>query len=288
MKEIGESFFDTLEGEGLTVDDLANKSRGIAGFFLKLRKGIFDPSIENATVANCLDNPEKWCAKSHPQHDYIVSLAETSLGEILRYAVEERSQQWRLFKSADLTLRHLSQLRLLSSIERKVHEINENANRFLLSDTQQLLHSLIDSSDSPFIFEKIGTQLHHVMIDEFQDTSTVQWKNFKVLLSDVISHEEDGSLIVGDVKQSIYRWRAGDWRLLNGIEQQFSDQQMEVRSLSTNYRSERNIITFNNTFFQHAVKLEYQGQSELSKTEAEELNRAYADVRQQVPDHRHL
>ena len=286
MKEIGESFFDTLEGEGLTVDDLAKKSRGIAGFFIKLRKGIFDPSIENATVANCLDNPEGWCTKSHPQHDYIVSLAETSLGKILRYAVEERPRQWRLYKSADLTLRHLSQLRLLSSIERKVHEINENANRFLLSNTQQLLHSLIDSSDSPFIFEKIGTQLHHVMIDEFQDTSTVQWKNFKVLLADVISHEEDGSLIVGDVKQSIYRWRSGDWRLLNGIEQQFSKQQMEVKSLSTNYRSERNIITFNNTFFQHAVELEYLEQSDLSKTEAEELRKAYADVRQQVPDHR--
>ena len=286
MKEIGESFFDTLEGEGLTIDDLANKSRGIAGFFLKLKKGTFDPGIENTTVANCLGNPEKWCAKSHPRHDYIVTLAESSLGAILRYAVEERPKQWRLYKSADLTLRHLSQLRLLSSIERKVRALNESANRFLLSDTQQLLHSLIDSSDSPFIFEKIGTQLHHVMIDEFQDTSTVQWQNFKVLLSDVISHEEDGSLIVGDVKQSIYRWRSGDWRLLNDIEQHFPEEQMEVRPLNTNYRSERRIIDFNNTFFEHAVALEYQAQSELSKTEAEKLRRAYADVRQQIPEGR--
>ena len=218
MKEIGESFFDTLEGEGLTIDDLANKGRGIASFFNKLRNGIFDASIENATVANHLGSPEKWCSRTNPRRDFICALAESTLGDILRYAVEERPQQWKLYKSADLTLRHLNQLRLLGSIEEKVHQLNETANRFLLSDTQQLLHSLIDGSDSPFIFEKIGTQLEHVMIDEFQDTSTVQWQNFRVLLDETMSHEGGSNLIVGDVKQSIYRWRSGDWRLLNDIE----------------------------------------------------------------------
>ena len=283
---IGESFFDTLEGEGLSIDDLANKNRGIAGFFLKLQKGVFDPSIENATVANCLSNPEKWCAKTHPQRDFIISLAEGTLGDILRYAVEERPRQWKLYKSADLTLRHLNQLRLLGSIEKKVRELNENNNRFLLSDTQQLLHALIEGSDSPFIFEKIGTQLEHVMIDEFQDTSTVQWQNFRVLLDEAMSHEDGSNLIVGDVKQSIYRWRSGDWRLLNDIEQQFRQQQIETISLKKNYRSERNVITFNNHFFSHAAELEYQEQQELNPEEAEQLKRAYADVVQEIPEGR--
>ena len=283
---IGESFFDTLEGEGLSIDDLANKNRGIAAFFLKLQKGVFDPSIENATVANCLSNPEKWCAKTHAQRDFIISLAEGTLGDILRYAVEERPRQWKLYKSADLTLRHLNQLRLLGSIEKKVRELNENNNRFLLSDTQQLLHALIEGSDSPFIFEKIGTQLEHVMIDEFQDTSTVQWQNFRVLLDEAMSHEDGSNLIVGDVKQSIYRWRAGDWRLLNDIEQQFRQQQIETISLKKNYRSERNVITFNNHFFSHAAELEYQEQQELNPEEAEQLKRAYADVVQEIPEGR--
>ena len=286
MKEIAESFFDTLDGEGLTIDDLANKSKGIAGFFLKLQKGVFDPSIENATVANCLENPEKWCTKTHSRRELIVSLAETTLGDILRYAVEERPRQWKLYKSADLTLRHLNQLRLLSSIEQKVHELNANANRFLLSDTQQLLHSLIGESDSPFIFEKIGTQLEHIMIDEFQDTSTVQWQNFRVLLAEALSHENTSNLIVGDVKQSIYRWRSGDWRLLNDIEHQFRQGQIETLPLKTNYRSDRRIITFNNVFFSHAAQLEYEAQKELSGKEAEQLQRAYADVEQLIPDHR--
>lgn len=286
MKEIAESFFDTLDGEGLTIDDLANKSKGIAGFFLKLQKGVFDPNIENATVANCLENPEKWCTKTHSRRELIVSLAETTLGDILRYAVEERPRQWKLYKSADLTLRHLNQLRLLSSIEQKVHELNANANRFLLSDTQQLLHSLIGESDSPFIFEKIGTQLEHIMIDEFQDTSTVQWQNFRVLLAEALSHENTSNLIVGDVKQSIYRWRSGDWRLLNDIEHQFRQGQIETLPLKTNYRSDRRIITFNNVFFSHAAQLEYEAQKELSGKEAEQLQRAYADVEQLIPDHR--
>ena len=283
---IGESFFDTLEGEGLSIDDLSNKNRGIAGFFLKLQKGVFDPSIENATVANCLGNPEKWCAKTHPRRDFILSLAEGVLGDILRYAVEERSRQWKLYKSADLTLRHLNQLRLLGSIEKKVRELNENNNRFLLSDTQQLLHALIEGSDSPFIFEKIGTQLEHVMIDEFQDTSTVQWQNFRVLLDEAMSHEGGSNLIVGDVKQSIYRWRSGDWRLLNDIEQQFRQQQIETIPLKKNYRSERNVITFNNHFFSHAAEIEYQEQQELNPEEAEQLKRAYADVVQEIPEGR--
>ena len=286
MIQIGESFFETLEGEGLSIDDLANKNRGIAGFFLKLQKGIFDPGIENATVASCLDTPEKWCAKTHPQRDFIISLANGSLGDILRYAVAERPRQWKLYKSADLTLRHLNQLRLLGSIEKKVRELNENNNRFLLSDTQQLLHALIEGSDSPFIFEKIGTQLEHVMIDEFQDTSTVQWQNFRVLLDEAMSHEGGSNLIVGDVKQSIYRWRSGDWRLLNDIEQQFHQQQIATLPLKTNYRSEKNVITFNNHFFSQAAELEYQAQKELNNEEAEQLKRAYADVVQEIPEDR--
>ena len=174
----------------------------------------------------------------------------------------------------------------MGSIEKKVRELNENNNRFLLSDTQQLLHALIEGSDSPFIFEKIGTQLEHVMIDEFQDTSTVQWQNFRVLLDEAMSHEDGSNLIVGDVKQSIYRWRAGDWRLLNDIEQQFRQQQIETISLKKNYRSERNVITFNNHFFCHAAELEYQEQQELNPEEAEQLKKAYADVVQEIPEGR--
>ena len=284
MKGFAQDFFDTIASEGLMIDDFSYGKSGICGFFLKLQDGVFDESSVGKRVIDSMGDPEKWCKKTHPRKELIYSLADSSLGQILRMAFEERPRQWKIYQSADITLRHLSQLRLLGSIEKKVRELNESANRFLLSDTQQLLHALIDGSDTPFIFEKIGSQLQHVMIDEFQDTSTVQWQNFKVLLSETMSQEDAENLIVGDVKQSIYRWRSGDWRLLNDIQAQFPDPeaQLDICTLSTNYRSQRNIIEFNNLFFSTAAQLEYLALQD--DPEATALQRAYADVEQTVPD----
>ena len=284
MKQLADEFFMTIRNEGLAIDDFSYGKAGICGFFLKLQEGNFDESVVGKRVTDSLGEPEKWCKKTHPRRELIYSLADSTLGQILRTTMEERPKQWKIYQSADLTLRHLSQLRLLGSIEKKVRELNESANRFLLSDTQQLLHALIDGSDTPFIFEKIGTQLQHVMIDEFQDTSTVQWQNFKVLLSEAMSKEGTENLIVGDVKQSIYRWRSGDWRLLNDIQTQFPspEAQLDIRTLSTNYRSERHVIEFNNAFFRTAAKLEYLTLQD--DPEATALQRAYTDVEQSVPD----
>ena len=258
MTGLADDFFNTLTGEGLTVEDLSYGKSGVASLFYKLKAGEFDESCIGKRATDALGQPEKWCKKTHERRDLIYHLADTTLGSLLRQAIEEQPRQWRLYKSADLTLRHLSQLRLLGSIETKVRQLNEDANRFLLSDTQQLLHDLIEGSDSPFIFEKIGTQLEHIMIDEFQDTSTVQWQNFKVLLEEAMSHENSSSLIVGDVKQSIYRWRSGDWRLLAHIDQQFANsaQRLIYDPLDTNFRSDRRIVNFNNAFFATAAPLE--------------------------------
>ena len=288
MKEIGDHFFDTLAAEELSDADLSYGKTGVASFFRKLQNGIFDDGIIGSRVTDCLEDASKWSTKKNDRADFIQALADTTLIPILQQAVAEQPRQWKLFKSADLTLRHLNQLRLLGSIEQKVREMNEESNRFLLSDTQQLLHSLIKDSDSPFIFEKIGTRLEHVMIDEFQDTSTVQWQNFKVLLQECMSHVDTENLIVGDVKQSIYRWRSGDWRLLNAIDQEFphADEMMNILPLDTNYRSERHIVEFNNAFFTEAAKQEYDSQREQYPSGAEQLRHAYADVTQKVPEER--
>ncbi len=271
MTTLGEQFFTILEGAGFTIEDLMHSKSGVAGLFIKLRNGEFDETVVKKRVQDCLDDVTKWYKKSHPRADELHTLAATRLQPLLEEAVRERPRQWKLYKSADLTLRHLSQLRLLESIEKKVRMLNEGSNRFLLSDTQQMLHDLIDGSDSPFIFEKIGTQLEHIMIDEFQDTSTVQWQNFKVLLEEAMSHEGSENLIVGDVKQSIYRWRSGDWRLLQNIQQEFPHpEQLEIKPLKYNYRSSRRVIEFNNAFFKDAA--------------ASEGITAYDDVEQLIPE----
>ena len=288
MKDFAAQYLDTLRDAGLSYDDLSYGKGGVSGFFLKIQNGQMDESIEGPRVKICADDPAKWYSKKSPYAESIHSLAESALIPLLRRAMEERPRQYKLYMSADLTLRHLNQLRLLGSIEQKVRQLNESANRFLLSDTQQLLHSLIKDSDSPFIFEKIGTQLEHVMIDEFQDTSSVQWQNFKVLLQECMSHVDTENLIVGDVKQSIYRWRSGDWRLLNAIDKEFphADKTIDILPLETNYRSERHIIEFNNAFFTEAAQQEYNAHLEKYPLGAEALRHAYADVCQKIPQQR--
>ncbi len=290
IQQIAATFFDTLDENGLSLDDFYQKKKGIWGYFNKLRNGTcYKEELGNSYVQAAIDSPEGWFskAKASPKNPAFTVVCDT-LYPLLQFSEEKLPTLLRLYKSADVTASHLSQLRLLSSIDQKVREMNQEANRFLLSDTQPLLQSLINSggNDSPFIFEKIGTQLEHIMIDEFQDTSTIQWRNFKVLLEETMSHENSNNLIVGDVKQSIYRWRAGDWKLLNDIANEFGNSKgrLQIDSLAMNYRSDRNIIEFNNRFFVAAVEQEYQAQKEANPEGAEMLKQAYHDVEQQVPE----
>ncbi len=293
LKSVAAEFFEALETEGVDIADLSYGKSGPAGYFIKLQNGQYDESIITSRVQKALDegSADCWTKKSAPQS--LRHFAEETIVPLLEKAEATRRSNWKMYASAVLTLKHLNQLRLLNSIERKVREMNVEANRFLLSDTHTLLHSLIKDTDSPFIFEKIGSHLENVMIDEFQDTSTVQWQNFKVLLEECMSHsEEHGNLIVGDVKQSIYRWRSGDWRMLNNIKGEFPQvsDMLDIRTLTHNYRSSRRVINFNNAFFERAAEIEFDDLKECCGEDdmqlAEQLKSAYADVCQQVPDKR--
>ena len=279
MKAYADAFFQAVDG--YNEEDFCQTKSGVYGYFTKLQTGEFNGAPPNAYVSAAINDAEKWVKKEHPDRANIIALARTRLMPILHAAEAERYHCYRQGRSAQLILNHLDQLRLLNSIEQTVRQINNDANRFLLSDTQGLLNELIQESDTPFIFEKTGTYLRHIMIDEFQDTSTVQWENFKKLLKDLM-HQGTSNLIVGDVKQSIYRWRAGDWKLLNNIEQQFHKNMVKVKSLDTNYRSTRKVMEFNNHFFTVASQLEYQRLSGYVGPEATQLRLAYSDVIQEV------
>lgn len=304
MAWYADTFKHETENAGLTVMSYAGKTSGIYSYFNKLKSNDFSNKCVNKTLIKHLDDANNWASKTNKERDTIIALVNSKLMKLLHNAEAERPKQWELYATAECTLEHLDKLRLLNSIETKVRELNSDANLFLLSDTQHLLHSLIKDNDSPFIFEKIGCRLEHIMIDEFQDTSSVQWQNFKVLLKECMSRSGDhavttpsidgvkhdkssliNNLIVGDVKQSIYRWRAGDWRLLNNITKQFDGitDGIDVKTLQTNYRSERNIIDFNNCFFKVVTRLEYEEECKTNDAQtSQELLDAYADVEQKV------
>ncbi|MCH4147424.1 MAG: UvrD-helicase domain-containing protein [Prevotella sp.] len=287
LKQYAETFFDLLNENGFTVEDFSRGKSGPCGYFIKIRDGKYtDKDLLTKTVVDAMEDANKWVTKKEqtPGNNKL-EFAVGSLLPLINDTERRRPALRKLYYSADLTLRHLDQLRLLGSIEKKVREMNTDANRFLLSDTQNLLNSLIQNSDSPFIFEKIGTQLEHIMIDEFQDTSCIQWKNFKVLLDECMSHENAANLIVGDVKQSIYRWRSGDWRLLNNINEEFHPGSLNIdtETLKINYRSDKNIIEFNNAFFIKAAEAEYKALEDSNSTEAQQMKNAYNDVKQTIP-----
>ena len=169
---------------------------------------------------------------------------------------------------------------MLANIDEEVRHLNYENNRFLLSDTNVLLHNLVHDGDSSFVFEKIGTTIRNVMIDEFQDTSRMQWDNFRLLLLEGLSQGEN-SLIVGDMKQSIYRWRNGDWGILNGLKDHIESFPINVKTLTTNRRSAGNIIEFNNKVFTAACHTLNDIYKSEQGEECKDLKEAYVDVCQE-------
>lgn len=237
-----------------------------------------------AGVLKANESPQNWtsskCAKADKQQ--IQTLAAEVLSAQLRELIDYNNDNWNEFQSIQLTLSHLSELRLLHAIADAVDNLTKDTNRFMLSNTQALLKELIADSDTPFIFERIGARLKHVMIDEFQDTSTIQWQNFQVLLANCMAQELSQNLIVGDIKQSVYRWRQGDWGILNNIEKSFAHQKIRLETLDYNYRSEKRIIDFNNAFWEQCVANTAKEVAQDDAEKAKIVQKAYEDVAQKT------
>ena len=237
-----------------------------------------------AGVLKANESPQNWtsskCAKADKQQ--IQTLAAEVLSAQLSELIAYNNDNWNEFQSIQLTLSHLSELRLLHAIADAVDNLTKDTNRFMLSNTQALLKELIADSDTPFIFERIGARLKHVMIDEFQDTSTIQWQNFQVLLANCMAQELSQNLIVGDIKQSVYRWRQGDWGILNNIEKSFAHQKIRLETLDYNYRSEKRIIDFNNVFWEQCVANTAKEVAQDDAEKAKIVQKAYEDVAQKT------
>lgn len=280
MKGFNEHFQEILNANGLTPTDLKNGARGIGSYFNKIASGKLSNDVRNSTVEKCLEGAENWTTKTSPYKDTIISLANQVLKQVLNDAENTRMSSNKVLNSCDMSLRYLNNLQLLMRIDSEVREQNLSHNRFLLSDTNALLHSIIREGDASFVYEKIGTTIDTVMIDEFQDTSRMQWENFHLLLEESLAQKE-GSMIVGDIKQSIYRWRNGDWKILAGLDKDRSFR-LNSKTLDTNWRSEANIIAFNNDIFTSACKVLNERYKADEGEDCTQLLDAYSDVRQKT------
>ncbi len=252
-----------------SADHFTQKARGPYKYFGNLHNK--DYSDPNSYTRKCIDGDMPFAK------DGIVAEHDDEFRSLFSQAETLVCRNRKVINTVSLIFRHINQMRLLNAVNTKVRELNNDANRFLLADTAHFLHSLINESDIPFIYEKSGTRFNHIMIDEFQDTSTLQWENFKPLLKNSIDAGKM-CLIVGDVKQSIYRWRNTDWGTLNNIgsDRDFKTD-ISIQTLKTNHRSSERVIKFNNALFSNIRK----------DTEYEDAKIAYADVEQKVSD-KHL
>ena len=276
------ALYDLLERNGYNHLEYYKygKSGSVCAYICKLYNSDIELSPTPSRVQAFIDDPlsmVKVDIAGESINDFAVNVLQPAIKEF----EDNKHKWWKTYQSARLTLRNLNQLRLLYAIDSKVKSMNEEANRFQLSNTQSLLKSFIHDSDSPFIYEKIGSFLRYIMIDEFQDTSRMQWDNFKVLLLDNLADKHSHNLIVGDVKQSIYRWRGGDWQLLNNIKEEFTtssqgwEDYIKEITLDHNHRSSEKIVLFNNAFFDRAVEQTLVELKNDNIDDYEQLQRAY-------------
>ncbi|MDD3320863.1 MAG: UvrD-helicase domain-containing protein [Paludibacter sp.] len=251
LKKTATEGLNLMSKNNLTHDDFAYKTTNTLE---KLQKGKLEVSNRFVSFAEDLTN----CyTKSKPQNikDTIELAYNNGLQKCFLQIVELLKVNIVNYNSAVMVLKHINTLGILSDLAVQIKKLTDEQNTMLISDSNMLLNKIIDNSDTPFVYEKTGIHIDNYMIDEFQDTSVLQWINFKPLMENSLSAGKE-NLVVGDVKQSIYRWRNSDWKLLDEkILSEFRPEQIHEENLDTNWRSDKNVIDFNNSFFLRASKL---------------------------------
>ena len=251
VKQTANDGLNIMARNGLTHDDFSYKTTNTLE---KLVKGKLEISTRFISYA---DDVKNCYTKSKPQDikNAIETAYQGGLQKCFIQLVELFQSDIVIYNSAVMVLKHINTLGILSDLAVQIKKLTDEQNTMLISDSNMLLNKIIDNSDTPFVYEKTGIHIDNFMIDEFQDTSVLQWKNFLPLMSNSLAAGKF-NLVVGDVKQSIYRWRNSDWKLLDEqVLTDFRPEQLHEENLETNWRSDRNIVDFNNSFFRRAAQL---------------------------------
>jgi ATP-dependent helicase/nuclease subunit A len=222
---------------------------------------------------------EKWHTKTSEKIELIAQARDSGMGEVHRRIVELFTGDTYIeYLEATAILSYIHSYGVLAALAEKVQAYRTSNNLILISDTAFILNKVIGKEEMPFVYEKIGSKYRYILVDEFQDTSTYQWQSLLPFFQHAI--DDGGQLfVVGDVKQSIYAWRGGDMKLLlHQVEKDVYVAEENVRTLDTNYRSGKNIVLFNNAFFNLASEL----LSHITELEQflPDFKKAYKDVSQ--------
>ena len=260
-RRIGKEALRVMSENGLAPEDFKGKSRGPFIVFKKLAAGL--PTV-----------PSPKLRESFAGHE--IAELQTLVEEVLTVFENRYSQ----YVSAKLIHQNLYLLGIYSDLYKQLESYLKENNVVLLSESTDLLGRIIDGNDTPFIYEKTGVRFEHIMLDESQDTSRLQWKNFVPLFRENIGSGNE-NLVVGDIKQSIYRWRGSDWRLMSDyIFDDLGSRNILEETLQENWRSCRSIVGFNNNLFLKAGDCLALEEAEIGR----QVGQIYGDCRQTVPD----
>ena len=235
------------------------------------------PAVSASFIDKASD-PDKWFAKSKSGYtDRLRGVLDPALDAFTALF----GKPYQVYTTARTLKSQVYGLGLASEVRRTFTAIQRDKNVLTIDDSNEIIHEIIDGTDTPFIYEKLGVRYENFLLDEFQDISSLQWDNFLPLLRNSEAEGHD-TLVVGDVKQSIYRWRGSDWRLLGGeVENTFNVPASDVSVLDTNWRSLPEVVGFNNDFFPYAAKA-VDAILGLNPDSEQSVTAIYKDVRQQV------
>jgi ATP-dependent exoDNAse (exonuclease V) beta subunit len=272
ITQMAQEALEPIYRHGVVDADLYNKSRSVKRFLEDAVVSVPE-KLTIAVTAAC--NDEKYSTGKGSSPALEAALADGLHAKITALANFYNSGITR-YKSITIVLRNLYTLGLLTDIAAGVRRMVSDSNSFLLSDAGNLLRQIIGNDQAPFIYEKTGNRYSVFMIDEFQDTSGIQWANFLPLIRNSLAAGE-ANLVVGDVKQAIYRWRNSDWRIFFSLENAFRPDQFTSLPLNKNWRSRSGIVEFNNMVFSKLPALA----EEMAEIDQGSLTSLYSDVVQE-------
>lgn len=253
-----------------------NGKISVVPFVNNLKKGLKHKSTN--VVFRLAHDAEAWYFASPKSAREKSILVEVLLRPKLLDLTTKYLSVQKIVNTVTLSTAWIRQLRLMRRVESELKAINNEEGRFMLAYTPSLFHELLFDANAQFVLERAGVNFRHIMIDEFQDTSPMQWQNMRELLVGSLASGND-CLLVGDVKQGIYRFRGGDWTTLQNASAKFSD---NVKTLQQNFRSGAVIVDFNNRLFRQAAACLDRNQQEQGLP-ATDLSEIYSDVCQKAP-----
>ena len=282
--ELATQSIELFRSKNIEIEDFAQGKNGIGGFFTKVldfyhqkRPGFPFPTTAEESVVN---NYRKGAsAKSKNK--------ESEILEILDQLLDYRMQLIRLYietQKKEKILSALLPLKVNKDIQDELKKIEEENDLVLLSKFNILINENLRNEPSAFIYEKVGSQFQHYFFDEFQDTSELQWQNFIPLRDHAISSENTSFTLVGDPKQSIYRFRGGESKLMLDIinKKEFSPKQADLLVLKDNWRSAKNIVHFNNELYKFHSESLSEEHKNIFGTDAEQNPKSSIEGRVKV------